>query len=156
MYKIYKIVDNTNGNIYIGITTETLKKRLGRHKCTTDCKSREIIKNGNYKIELIEQTDDKSRERYWIETTECINKKIPGRTYKEYYEENKEKKAEYREKNKEKIAEQKKEYNEKNKEKNKEYYKEYNNIRYNWMSSMGGRPSRNNMSLLKIDVNLFS
>jgi hypothetical protein len=35
-----------------------------------------IIKNGDYKIELIEETDDETRERYWILNTECINKQF--------------------------------------------------------------------------------
>ena len=186
MYKIYKIVDNTNDNVYIGITRKTLKERLGRHERHNNCVSRDIIKNGDYRMELIEQTDDKMRERYWIENTECINKQIPGRTQKEWREKNKEilaeKNKKYREKNKEKIAEKKKEYNKEYNENNKHYMKEYREenkekitdkqkewykknkdkikentrIRCKWNSSMGGEPNKNNMSLLKIDVNLFS
>tara|TARA_Y100001963_G_C6410297_1_gene278094 strand:- start:40 stop:429 length:390 start_codon:yes stop_codon:yes gene_type:complete len=82
-YKIYKLIDNTNGNIYIGMTTN-LRRRLSQHKNKdNDCLSRKIIANGDYRIELIEETDDKTRERYWIENTECINIQIPGRTLKE-------------------------------------------------------------------------
>jgi len=87
-YKIYKLIDNTNGNIYIGQTKRKLYLRLDDHK--QDYKkgyqgaSKKIIANGNYKIELIEETDDKTRERYWVENTECINIRIPGRTIKEY------------------------------------------------------------------------
>ena len=88
MLKIYRIVDNTNGNIYIGKTENTLKQRLKRHKIDKDCVSREIIKNGDYKIELIEETDDDTRERYWILNTDCINHNIPGRTQKEWYADN--------------------------------------------------------------------
>ena len=32
MYKIYKIIDNTNSNVYIGRTTRTLNQRLREHK----------------------------------------------------------------------------------------------------------------------------
>jgi ribosome-interacting GTPase 1 len=64
------------------------------------------------------------RERYWIETMECVNKVIPTRTSKEYREINTEKKAEYLkewyETNKEKIKEHNREYYEENKEKIKE------------------------------------
>ena len=95
MYKIYKIVDNTNGNIYIGITTLTLQKRLSDHKRRGRCSSRDIIKNGDYRIQLIEETDDKTRERYWIENTECVNERIPGRTTNQYYSDNKDKKHNY-------------------------------------------------------------
>ena len=142
MYKIYRIVDNTNSNVYIGQTTQLLNQRLREHKKSQKCRSRDIIKNGDYRIELIEETDDKSRERYWIENTDCVNKVIPGRTYKEYCQDNTEK-----------IKEYQREY----REKNKENQKEYDKTRRIWFSSMGGQPhSDNNNSLLKIDVNLFS
>jgi hypothetical protein len=108
MYKIYKIVDNTNGNVYIGQTINRLSDRLAQHKSRPTCSCGEIIKNGDYKIELIEETDDKMRERYWIENTECVNKNIPGRTDKEY-------KQYYREKNKDKIKAYQKEYRDRNK-----------------------------------------
>ena len=136
IFKIYKIIDNTNGNIYIGLTIRTLKERLNHHKHQLDCVSRDIIKNGDYKIELIEETTDKSRERYWIENTECINKVIPGRTGKEYRQDTKEQWApyyqnyrdthkeenliyqrQYRIDNKEELSAQRKEYRNNNKEK---------------------------------------
>ena len=180
MYKIYKIVDNTNGNIYIGITTQTLKQRLACHKSLKDCSSRAIIKNGDYKIELIEETDDKTRERYWIENTDCVNRIIPGRTKKEYNKEyrennrekikewrenNKEKAKEYYENNKESISQYHKKYRENNREKKSQYSKEYkkNNREsilqyhkkyYYYINSMGGDPRFNN-NLLKIDHDLF-
>ena len=169
MYKIYRLLDNTNDNVYIGQTRQKyLSQRLSSHiydykHNTRKCTSRHIIKNGDYRIELIEETDDKMRERYWVLNTECINKQIPGRTEREYREDNKDKSKEYREKNKEKTKEYQKEYREDNKEKIKDYYKnhlekqkEYYKNRYNWYRSMGGRPDYNNMSLLKIDPNLFN
>jgi len=171
MYKIYKIVDNTNGNIYIGITTQKyLSKRLGQHKDRMSCMSKEIIKNGDYKIELIEETDDKTRERYWIENTECINKVIPGRTHKEYLNDNKEyirdRAKKYREKNKEKIKKRDIDYYKNNKqrlinnsiknyEKNKSKYNEQRKLKYHWENSMGGDPRYENC-LIKIDPNLFT
>ena len=88
MLKIYRIVDNTNGNVYIGKTKQTLKERLRKHKSQKDCVSRDIINNGDYRMELIEETDDDTRERYLVLNTNCINKQIPGRTRKEYYENN--------------------------------------------------------------------
>jgi pyruvate/2-oxoglutarate dehydrogenase complex dihydrolipoamide dehydrogenase (E3) component len=98
-------------------------------------------------MELIEETDDPTRERYWVENTECINRIIPGRTRKEHYENNRDiilnKKKEHYENNKEKI----KQYYENNKDKTKEYKK--------YINSMGGDPRYNN-NLLKIYVNLFN
>ena len=93
MLKIYRIVDNTNGNIYIGKTKQKyLCQRLTSHRYKGSCcSSSQIIKNGDYKIELIEETEDETRERYWVENTECINKQIPGRTRKEWFEYNRDK-----------------------------------------------------------------
>lgn len=147
MIKIYRIVDNTNGNIYIGKTKKKyLCQRLAQHKYDyknneKTCMSRDIIKNGDYKIELIEETDDDTRERYWVENSECINKHIPGRT-----------RQEYREKNKESKSRTDKEYYKNNKEKIKYNTKH----RRQYKSSWGGDPrSNNNNNLLKIDPNLF-
>jgi len=159
MLKIYRIVDNTNGNVYIGKTETTLNIRLSKHKCDKNCMSREIIKNGDYKIELIEETDDESRERYWILNTECVNITIPGRTQKEWNEDNKDKVIAYKEKyyenNKDLCIKRAKEHREKNIDKIKDYDRKRSTIKNNWMSSMGGRPNQNNNSLLKIDPNLF-
>jgi len=149
--KVYKIIDNTNGNVYIGKTKKKyLCNRLAEHKydykINKPCMSRDIIKNGDYKIELIEETEDDTRERYWIENTECINKIIPGRNRKEYRENNKEKikkyQSEYRKNNKEKLSQYTREYRKNNKEKLSQYIKSWGDARY-----------YNN--LLKIDVNLF-
>tara|TARA_R110000765_G_scaffold363884_1_gene454081 strand:+ start:203 stop:640 length:438 start_codon:yes stop_codon:yes gene_type:complete len=145
MIKIYKLSDNTNGNIYIGKTKQKLYQRLNNHKQDfkrdSFCYSKHIIKNGDYKIELIEETDDLNRERYWIDNTECINKIIPGRTRKEYYHDtkhllDKKKLSEYHKKYKEETGSDR--------------------IKYKWYSSMGGNPYKINNSLLKIDPNLFN
>ena len=112
--KIYKIVDNSNDNIYIGSTCDSLKYRLSKHKCDykrylkgifNNVKSFDIIKNDNFSIELIENCDIKTkqelliaRERYYIQNNECLNKNIPGRYdkgyqqyQKDYYNDNKDK-----------------------------------------------------------------
>lgn len=128
--KIYKIVDNTNGNIYVGSTCEpTLARRLaghvGNYKQYLKDKYRymtsyDIIKNDDYDIVLLDnypcETKDQlsARERYYIEKLDCVNKVIPGRTHKEtnqeYYVNNKEKiilaSKLYRDQNKDKISQQ--------------------------------------------------
>ena len=117
-----KITDNSNQNVYIGSTCKTLKERLSQHKSNYksylnglyhNVTSFDIIKNNDYKIESIENCNIKTkqelfaRERYFIENNECINKIIPGRTDKEYKDDNKdkinEKKNLYRDANKDKI-----------------------------------------------------
>ena len=92
--KIYKIVDlTTENNIYVGSTCQTLEKRLSGHvkdyKCNKYVTSYEVLKNGNYEIQLIENypCDSKyelfKRERYFIETMNCVNQVIPTRTNRE-------------------------------------------------------------------------
>ena len=139
--KIYRIVCNTTGLTYYGSTCEkTLALRLSKHKSNFNdflkgnfsyVTSFEILKNNNYEIFLVENYPCNSkdelhaRERYYIENNECVNKFIPNRTIKEYYEANKEKYAEYREQNKEKLQEYIKQYREQNKELIKEINKQH-------------------------------
>ncbi len=141
--KIYQIICNETGLCYIGSTTQSLSKRLSKHKTNykeylenkikSYTTSFFIIENRNYDIVLIEEypCENKEqlhkRERYYIENMKCVNKNIPSRTRKEWYEENKEKhyekSKEWRENNKEKVKEYKKEW--RNKENNKEKIKEW-------------------------------
>ena len=94
MGKIYKIIDNTNGNEYYGSTIVNLNERKSRH--VTDYKrylnkktdyvltSFEIIKNNNYKICLVEdfpcnsKKELETREAYYIRNNNCVNKIIVG------------------------------------------------------------------------------
>ena len=128
--KIYKIWSPEGDDIYIGSTTEILCRRLAAHKSTYNAgknvTSRILFEKYNdVRIELVEEfsCDKKSkliaREGHYIRTLDCVNKIIPDRTDKEYYETNKvrilEKRKEYRETNKE-YLEKNKEYYEKNKD----------------------------------------
>jgi len=143
--KIYRIVCNTTGLVYIGSTVETLCNRLSKHRqeykqylkgISRYVTSFEIIKNNNYNIILIKNYPCNNKEelhreeRKYIETIECVNKIIPTRTNKEYYETYKDKILEYHkeyyETNKEYIRENQKEYFETNKEYIKEQQKQYN------------------------------
>jgi len=134
--KIYKIVCNITGEIYIGSTIDTLEKRLSNHKVKTKrpCKSKQILDRGDYKIELIKDYPCNSlyeleeEEAKYIRNNTCINIQIPHRTYEEWREDNKEKLSQqqknWREDNKEKLSQQQKNWREDNKEKIKEYYEE--------------------------------
>lgn len=130
--KIYKLTGS--GLTYYGSTTQLLSKRLYEHKLKGNkSSSKQIIELGNYDICLVElfpcnsKEELHKRERFYIENNECINKHIPTRTTKEYYEIHKERlnklNKEYQEINKEKIIKYKKEYRKINKEKIKEQYK---------------------------------
>tara|TARA_R110000772_G_scaffold248717_1_gene362844 strand:- start:3676 stop:4341 length:666 start_codon:yes stop_codon:yes gene_type:complete len=145
--KIYKIVCNTTRLIYVGSTTkEFLSQRLVSHRA--DYKrwkldntnhyytSFKVLENDNFKIVLLElvncNTKDEltARERYHIESTDCVNKYIPLRSYKEYCDANRDeinKKAkEYRDANRDEINKKAKEYcdanrDEINKKQNEKY-----------------------------------
>jgi hypothetical protein len=139
--KIYKIVCNNTGLIYIGSTCEpTLARRLANHKRHLNhwktgkghyMTSYKILENNNYDIVLLEnhpcdsKDDLHKRERYHIESIDCVNKIIVGRTKQEYEKDNadyikeyqKKYGPKYREDNKEILSQKKKLYREKNKEK---------------------------------------
>jgi hypothetical protein len=109
--KIYKIVDNTNGNIYVGSTCKKLCQRMAQHRTSYKqylngkyhfVTSFKIIENGDYDIILLEEVKDcenkeqlRARERHYIESLDCINKVIVGRTKQEYYIDNRETILEY-------------------------------------------------------------
>jgi hypothetical protein len=132
---IYEIVckDVNITQRYVGSTTNLIKRR-SEHK--SNCNNEKIYRhynqyvyqfiraNGsfdNWDVVLIEQVIDckdkehlHKRERFYIEEKKAeLNKNIPLKTRKEYYDENKEKLKEYRENNKNVICEHAKEYREK-------------------------------------------
>ena len=89
--KIYKITCNVSGLTYYGSTTQPISKRMVSHrshfkKNRSHCNSKLVLAAGNYDYCLVEKwpCDDKSelhrRERFYIESNECVNLFIPGRT----------------------------------------------------------------------------
>ena len=153
--KIYKIVDIGYNKCYIGSTCESLSQRMTRHRhqynshlkglygrtCSFELFDEYGIEN--CKIELIENypCNDKEelrrREGQYIETINCVNKQIAGRTPQEYRDGRKdvkrEKDKEYRENHKEELKqkkEEKREYYTEHKRmwnmQNKEYVADYN------------------------------
>ena len=132
--KIYTVRCRYDNNlIYVGSSIQPLSKRIGQHRASKKCSLYQYV-NGdwdNWYIELYEEYP--CNNKYCLEKREGevirlignINKCIVGRTDKEYYEENKQKIAEYNkeynEKNRDKIIK----YRENNKQKKAEYYKGY-------------------------------
>jgi hypothetical protein len=151
--KIYKIVCNLTKKIYIGSTCEsTLARRLAKHVSyinfyiknnkTIHLSSYDIIKGGDYYIELIELFPCNSkdelfvREKYYIDLINCINKNKPISTLEEkkeysinYTKQNKNKIKEYsinyRKKNEDILKKKNNEWIKNNKKKLKEYQKIY-------------------------------
>jgi len=145
---IYKITCRYTGEKYIGATSTTIEKRINKHKSDVTsfdngtkarkCTSYEIMKRGNYNVEILEKYPCESklflgqRERYWIEKDKeegnNLNKVIPTRPRKEYdnayYQERKE---EFKETRKDYFTE----YNQKDetKERKHDHY-EVNKERY--------------------------
>ena len=139
--KIYKIIDNTNNEIYIGSTIRSLKRRLREHldQKDDDCNriTKRIINNNNYDIQLIENYPCQNkielikREQFWIDNTDCINIKKAF------------------------VAENKKDYDKIRYQENKDEIKEKTNKLYYYQSSWGG-DKRSNNNLLCIDINVFN
>jgi hypothetical protein len=137
-YKIYQIVCNETGEVYFGKTTKTLEERLRHHKNGLNCTSKQIIERDDYYIERIDLTFDEEEcvmlERFYIETFECVNQVIPGRTKQEYREDNKDEikiyNKKYYEEHKEKLREGKKEYLKKYYDENKEIISEKGKEKY--------------------------
>jgi len=157
---IYKLCckDPTITDIYIGHTTNVVKRKQRHKYCCNNSSCKDYT---NYVYQFIRNTGgwcnwdmvvlvelncndkyetERNESKYIEELQTTLNKQIPTRTdkeyyeqnkdkiieqQKEYYEQNKDKIAEYREKNKDKIAEYNKEYKEQNKETLTEYNKEY-------------------------------
>lgn len=166
--KIYKIV--SDDLVYIGSTCEpTLARRLsghvrnykywkeGKHTFTTAFL---LIETEKYDISLIEsvpcQSKDElhARERFWIETTTCVNRQIPGRTYNEWRidkaDKLKQQRKEWKEANVDKQKEWRKAYNEKNHEKLKAQWTAYNQT-HREEQREHARKKREGNNLLKVD-----
>jgi len=80
---IYKIYDNTNGNVYYGSTSQQVSKRVGDHRSdynkwinktkTKKCACSIIFDNNDYSYSTIEEVNYenkwelRNRERWYIE-----------------------------------------------------------------------------------------
>ena len=137
--KIYKIESHLGPKIYVGATTkDRLSQRMASHR--NDYNKWKNGKNAktmsfdifeeygfeNCQIILLEPCSFKSidelraREAFYIQSNTCINRMIPNRTLKEWYNDNRDEKLkkvkEYQEQNKEKIKEYAKNYRESKKQ----------------------------------------
>ena len=100
--------------IYVGSTTQTLAKRLGGHRASFRYwkagkghyrTSHDVLEVGDEYIELVESYPCENkmlltrREGEVMREMECVNKRIEGRTKKEWREEHKEYLREWQKKN---------------------------------------------------------
>ena len=154
IYKIEPIIPHDNGDVYIGSTTEKyLCQRFRNHKndynkyCNGKPRGRISVfgifdKYGveNCKIELLENISALSkdeliaREAHHIRSVDCVNIVVPGRTDKEWKEDNIERFKEYNNAycknayiaNRESRLEQAKQNYAKNRDIKLKYQKQYN------------------------------
>lgn len=147
IYKLVHFDDLNDENIYVGHCTNIVQRRYNHRTACCKPDNRDynlkvyqfIRENGGWdqwEMILIEKypcdngDQARARERYWKrELNATLNKNEPGRTIKEWRENNKERLVEkakiYYEDNKEEIAEKVKEYYENNKNKILEERKQY-------------------------------
>ena len=75
--RIYKITSPNTDLVYVGKTVQTLNQRMSNHKWKAknikNCSSIKVLECGDAIIELIEETDDNTREKYWIEELNTCN-----------------------------------------------------------------------------------
>lgn len=129
--KIYQIVNDIDNEIYVGSTTQALCKRMAKHRGEINTKAKshrklyQHMKNKgvqHFRIELIKEFPCDNKEqmtaeegKYIRELKPTLNKKIEGRTTKEWIQDNKEHLNEYRKLNEEKIKAYSKHYRMENK-----------------------------------------
>ena len=185
--KISKIWDNNYTECYIGSTIQELCMRMAGHRKHYDLykkKERNFItvfklfdKYGlnNCRIELEETfpCDNKdqllAREGEYVRNTDyCINKQINGRTFNQWYEDNKEqlqekqkqyytehkkvlqdKNKEYRNLNKEHIKQQQKVYRQENKQALEQYQNQYRETNKDILREKNKKYAQENKELIK-------
>ena len=135
--RVYKLVSTESQDVYVGSTWGRLRQRLNGHKNDykqyiegrrkTRSTSFELIKFTDVRIEQIyEGTFKNSKElremegKFMLETENCINKKIAGRSHRDYYlaniEKHREKCREYNKTHKAEISANEAAYREAHKE----------------------------------------
>ena len=155
--KIYKIVCNITNAVYYGSTCQTtLAQRLAKHVSdyksylnggTVSCgSSYYVLEHEDYYIELCESCPCASKdelsvyERRWIETNDCVNYNIPGRT-----------KEEWKQTYKEHIKTQGKEY----RDSNKEHFQQYRRDNRDRINARSRLYRENNKEKVKSDATLY-
>jgi group I intron endonuclease len=84
--QVYRITHRDTGVFYVGCTTKTLEKRIKRHIVCKTSIGRLMNEHGKdaFDIELLEETEDAEREKFWIQTLhdvapeKCLNKNVQG------------------------------------------------------------------------------
>lgn len=120
--KIYKIVCNTTGLVYIGSTTMSLNSRFSCHKI--DFKRRNggnssslVLENNNCKVQLIEEypcetgVQLRKREAYYCSIYDCVNTRKAFCELEERINYKRQWATNFRTNNRDKVLEMTKKYN---------------------------------------------
>ena len=105
LINFYKITSTNTPKVYIGSTVKSIQERLLRHELDyvnynngygNRTTSHEILIHDNYSIHLLETAlcltkDDRNtiEQKHILNTPNRVNIKLPGRTQKQYYNDNK-------------------------------------------------------------------
>ena len=105
LVNFYKITSTNSPTVYVGSTRHSIHERLIRHELDyvnynngygNRTTSHEILIFNNYSIQLLESAlclnkDDRNsiERKHILNTPNRVNKVIPGRTQKQYYQDNK-------------------------------------------------------------------
>ena len=78
MFLVYKVVCNITNDVYFGMTSKTLKRRIWNHKWSeSKCTCKSIIDRGNYKSCILCRCNNKESalfcEKHFIQNQPCIN-----------------------------------------------------------------------------------
>ena len=110
LINFYKITSTNTPKVYVGSTKHYIHERLLRHELDyvnynngygNRTTSHEILIHNNYSIHLLETAlclnkDERNtiEQKHILNTPNYVNKVLPGRTQKQYYQDNKEKNSE--------------------------------------------------------------
>lgn len=90
---IYKLVCSESNKVYFGSTTNPLRRYYQHCSSKNNCSSKILIDPELQVLECINienETEFKKnlilREKHYIKNNECVNKNIPMRSHKEYYQ----------------------------------------------------------------------
>ena len=140
--RIYCIRNHIDDDIYVGATTQTLSKRMQKHKSDAKrgrnmpvhCKMK-VLGIENFYIELLEEypcnnlEQLKAKEGEYIRAIATLNSRIAGRNTKDYHNENKsqirEQQTRYKQENEDTIKCYLQSYYSTNREKIREQQKQY-------------------------------
>ena len=101
---IYQLVSSHSQKVYVGKSTETPSQRMSKHRCDYR-RWLEGKHHYNSSYELLKYTDCSmvvlehgvpdhllaEREAYWHSRYDCVNRCVPNRSHKEWYQANKDK-----------------------------------------------------------------